>query len=260
MPAGTGSVGGPTRVSRTPHAAAPGAGRDTVPERPPAQRTGRRTARADGRRDRGDLGELALGRVVPVLHLLRPRAARPRALGRRRRAHAVLLRGRAGAQAGVRGRVAAQAGRRGGAGGRGAVRGRRTGAALHVVNVVAPERPDRRVGDPGRDRHRVRARGARRRRVAPAAGAARVPVDAGRGRRPGGDRDHRAGVHRRRARRRPAGLAGAGGGVGVPAVAAARAVAGLPGARGGGLVVHARERGARDHRRRPARAADAGTS
>ena len=46
----------------------------------------------------------------------------------------------------------------------------------------------RRLGDPGRDRHRVRARGAGRRRVAPAAGAAGVPADPGGRRRPGGDR------------------------------------------------------------------------
>ena len=91
--------------------------------------------------------------------------ARSRALGGRRGAHAVLLRGRAGAEAGVRGRVAAQARRRGGAGGRGAVRGRRTGSALHARQRGRSARPDRRLGDPGGDRHRLRARGARRRRA-----------------------------------------------------------------------------------------------
>ena len=87
------------------------------------------------------------------------RAARPRALGRRRRPDPVLLRGRARAEAGVRGRVATAAGRRGRAGGRGAVRGRRTGAALPRGQRGRADRAARRLGDPRGDRHRVRARG-----------------------------------------------------------------------------------------------------
>src|SRR6478735_9862203 len=88
-PAGTGSVGGPTRVSRTPHAAASGAGRDAVPERSLAQRAGRRPARADSRGGRTDLGELALGRGVRLVHRVEGRATRSGALGCRRGPHAV---------------------------------------------------------------------------------------------------------------------------------------------------------------------------
>src|SRR3954469_8968022 len=72
---------GHIHVRRTSHPAGRGAGGDAVPERPPAQRTGRRAAGAGSRRGGADLGELTVGLVVPVLHRVRARSARPRALG-----------------------------------------------------------------------------------------------------------------------------------------------------------------------------------
>ena len=53
------------------------------------------------------------------------------------------------------------------------------------------------LGDPGRDRHRLRPRGARGRRQRPARPAAGVPADAGGGRRPRRHRDHRGLLHLR---------------------------------------------------------------
>ncbi len=164
------------------------------------------------------------------------------------------------AEAGVRGRVATASRGCGRAGGRGPMRGRRTGGALPRGQRDRAGRAPGRLGDPRGDRHRLRARGPGRGGLAPAGGPACVPADAGGRRRPGRDRDHRGGVLRRgapgRSRRRPR----ARGRLGGPAAAARPRLAPLSGHRRGRLVVHARERGACDHRGRAPGPAQPGTS
>ena len=238
------------------------AGRDEVPHRHPALGGGRWSAGAGCGPGRLDLGELPCGRVVPLVHQLRPRAARPGAVGSRRRADSVLLRGRARAEAGVRRRLAATSRRRVGSGDRGAVRCRRTSPALSRGQRLRVDRAAGRVGDPGGYRHRLRSRRAVGRRLEPAGLAACVPAHPGGRRRPRGDRDHRGGLHRHGAR--------AGPGRSRCVLAAVWAVLqhvrvalgpwDLPGDRGGGVVVHARERRARHHRRRTPGPADPRTS
>ena len=129
------------------------------------------------------------------LRHLRGRPARPRALGGRRRADAVLLRGRPGAQARARGRLAAAAGGRGGA-----RRGGGCGVAVPALIYLAVNGGDggqpRGLGDAGGHRHRLRAGRAGGRGLEPADGAAGVPAHPGRGRRPDRDRDHRGVLHR----------------------------------------------------------------
>ena len=67
-----------------------------------------------------------------------------------------------------------------------------------VVNSRAADGEPGGLGDPGRDRHRLRAGGAGRGRLQPADGAAGLPADPRGRRRPGGHRDHRRLLHRRR--------------------------------------------------------------
>ncbi len=194
------------------------------------------------------------------LRALRDRAARRRALGRRRRAHAVLLRGRARAQARVRRRVAAAAGGRRRAGRRRGLRGGRAGADLPDRQRGCTRTAPGRLGDPGGHRHRVRAGRAGGGRVEPADGAAGVPAHPRGRRRPGRDRDHRRLLHLDACTCWPLGLAALGAfaawavlqrlRVRTPLVYLPLAVA--------AWWLRARERHPRDHRRRGPRPADPG--
>ena len=151
-----------------------------------------RPGRGGGRRR---VGQLAVGGVVRRAAAPRARPAGRRALGRRRGADPVLLRGRAGAQARVHRRLAAPAVGCRGAGDGGGLRG---GVARRDL-PPAQHRPGRRargLGDPGGDRHRLRAGGARRGRVQPADRAAGVPAHARGRRRPHRHHHHRGVLHR----------------------------------------------------------------
>ena len=148
--------------------------------------------------------------ATPARHRRRRRVgsppAQPRALVGRRPARHLLLRRRAGAQAGVpRGRPAHP--------GQGRRAGRCRRGWSHRAGPGLPRRRDlarrrggcpARVGDPHRHRHRVRARGARRHRQPPAVRDALLPPDP-RGRR----RPHRHHDHRRLLHLRPRGRAAA---------------------------------------------------
>ena len=68
--------------------------------------------------------------------------------------------------------------------------------ALVYLGLNARRRPPGGLGDPGRDRHRLRPGGAGRRRLEPADRVARLPADPRRRRRPGRHRDHRGLLHR----------------------------------------------------------------
>ena len=163
-----------------------------------APRRGRRRAR---------LGELPLARgatrrsatpcVGPGRGHLR---AHPGPLGRRRAARPVLLRRRARAQARVPRRRPAHPGARPRSPSSRHSPASPVPALVFTVAVVGGGRRLRRdlrgLGDPDGHRHRLRPRGARRHRLPPALGAARLPAHPRRRRRPHRDHDHRDLLHR----------------------------------------------------------------
>ena len=189
-----------TRPARRPERPGPAArprvlGRDLADHRAAAPGD-RRRGPAAGRDRRGaGVGQLPLVRGVrrPEGTRRRPVGAAPgplaEHLGGRRPAGRLLLRGGAGGQARVRRRRPARppAGRDpGGGGGRG---DGRAGAAVRAGQPRHRRRCAARVGDPHRHRHRLRGRRPGRAEHPPAVGAAHLPADPGRGRRPA--RDHR---------------------------------------------------------------------
>ncbi len=79
-------------------------------------------------------------------------------------------------------------------------RGRRDGRSGPGLRRRQPRHRRRRaprLGDPDRDRHRLRARGPRHHQHPPPDSAAHLPADSRRGRRPVRDHDHRGVLHRR---------------------------------------------------------------
>lgn len=171
--------------------------------RDPAAYRDRRRVAARRRRDRGDrAGQLPRGGRLhgAARHARGPRGAAPqpvaRIVGGRRPARGLLLPRGPGAETRVRRRrpprTAPRSRARRGRGGRRPA----AGADLRRVQRDASGRPGR-LGHPDRDRHRVRRRGTRRHRLAPAERAADLPADAGGRRRPHRDHDHRGRLHER---------------------------------------------------------------
>ena len=120
-----------------------------------------------------------------------------------------------------------------------ALAGVATPALVYTAVNLAERRAAPRLGDPGRDGHRVRARGARRGGRVAADVAAGLPAHPGRGRRPRGDHRDRGVLHLDVAPGAAAAGGGAAGDVRVAAAPAGHVVPGLRAARGRHLVVRA---------------------